>query len=385
VRRNSTHFLEESEKAGDLQAGGYGRVLKVIQFPWLQNAHEQFLHKFQHVEFFSRDSKTGQEREFKHTSEPFRKAVDKLSFHVEKLFEAMLRSRQTVFVARTSEDASDDREAIIREIRAAGFALSPPPYGAIPKGVDTGGLAKFIREGSVTVHLLGKEYDPVVRNQIDLALTAEKRVIFCLARQHETAAGEQKKLIEEIRNNNWNLANGTFHLLEGRSSATLHQDLIGLLAPPRQTGTASPDDAARVYLLCDPNSPEDAGFARDVQEKIKNKEHFQVELPQAATDFSSPGAQHERLLQDCDGLLLYHEKAPQNWYKRNFADLLMAEDRRPRELKSKALLISGSNIAMPGLTVIQRHDPFDLQQLEPFLAPLRNLQLEPGGAANAGR
>ena len=49
----------------------------------------------------------------------------------------------------------------------------------------------------------------------------------------------------------------------------------------------------------------------------------------------------------------------------------IAQDRR--ELKSNAPCCwAASNIAYPGLTVIQRKDPFDLQQLEPFLASLRD-------------
>ena len=72
-------FLNEVEKNDRPETGGYGRVLKIIKFPWLYNAHEGFLRQYQHVPFFDRDAKTGQEREFKQTSEPFRKAVDKLS------------------------------------------------------------------------------------------------------------------------------------------------------------------------------------------------------------------------------------------------------------------------------------------------------------------
>jgi hypothetical protein len=52
-------------------------------------------------------------------------------------------------------------------------------------------------------------------------------------------------------------------------------------------------------------------------------------------------------------------------------------------LKSKALLVGGEKVAIPGLTVIERHDPFDLQQLEPFLAPLRRVPTPTGDAAHA--
>ncbi len=119
-------FLDQAKTKDSLETGGYLRILKVIKFPWLNNAHQGFLSEYQHIPFFDRDAKTGLEREFKPASETFRKAVDKLSFHIEKLFEAMLCGMEKVFVARTSADASDERDAVIREIKAAGYALSPP-------------------------------------------------------------------------------------------------------------------------------------------------------------------------------------------------------------------------------------------------------------------
>jgi hypothetical protein len=367
-----------------LETGGHGRVLKVVKFPWLDNAHQDFLPDYKDVQFFDRD-KSGQETEFRRTSEPFRKAIDKLSFHIEKLFEAMLLGLEKVFVARTAEDVSEERESIIREIRAAGYALSPPPQGAIPRGLDRKRLLKFIGEARVTVHPLGAGNDPAIREQIDLALEAGKKAVFYLTRGHEAASGNQKMLIEEIRINKWGLPAGSWALLDNRSAVVQRQDLIDLLRPQRPAATSAQNGAARVYVLCDPTSPEDAGFAREVQVKIRENENFEVELPESAEDSSSPCARHERLLRWCDGLLLYHEKAPSKWYSLNFKDLVTAEDRaRERELKSKALLLASPNVAIPGLIVIQRRDPFELQQLEPFLAPLRSVPAVEGGVENAG-
>jgi hypothetical protein len=258
--------------------------------------------------FFDRDNKTGQERELKHTSAAFRKAVDKLSFHIEKLFDAMLRGTEKVFVARTAVDATEEREAIIREIRAAGYALSPPPDGAIPKGLDRKTLCQFMDETRVTVHLLGAAFESGIREQIDLAIEAEKKVVFCLTRGHESATGEQRKLIDEIRENKWNLPKEKRELLESRSPVSLRRDLVSLLAPPRPTCAAAQDCAARVYLLYDP-STEDAGFVCRVQDAIRDREQMAVEVPQAPTDAFSPAAEHERRLRECNGLLLYYEKS----------------------------------------------------------------------------
>jgi hypothetical protein len=79
--------------------------------------------------------------------------INKLSFHIEKLFDAMLRGREKVFVARTAgEPAEEERESLMGEIRAAGYALSPPappPDGAIPRGLDRKTLRQFIDETRV--------------------------------------------------------------------------------------------------------------------------------------------------------------------------------------------------------------------------------------------
>ena len=377
-------FRQEAEKEDRLETGGYGRVLKVIKFPWLGDAHEDFFGEYQHVKFFERDAATGKEREFKHTSERFRNAADTLSFHIEKLFQAMLRGKEKVFVARGADDDAAEREAMILEIRAAGNALSPPPLGAIPKGLNDKAIREYIGEARTTVHLLGAAHDAAIRRQIDLARESGKKLVFCLLKGHESAAGEQKKLIEDIRENKLDIPEGTWKLLRSRSSAGLRQDVVALLTPPRPTA-ASQDQTSRVYLLCDPTTPEDAGFARQVQSAIQEHEHrISVELPRLAADSISPRDHHERLLGECDGLLLYHEKAPSKWVKRNFEDLLRADDiPRQRELMSKALLVSGADFAFPGLTVIQRRDPFDLHQLEPFIAPLRAPLRGQGDAANA--
>jgi hypothetical protein len=364
-------FFEGSRSDRPLEAGGYSRFLKVVKFPWVKDAHEGFYPQFHHVTFFDRDPKTGQEREFRQNSAGFRLGVDKLSFHIERLFEAMLRGVSKVYVARVADNDREERDAIARQVKADGYALTPPPDGSIPKGLDRKVLKEFIKDAPVTVHLVGNHPDSMVRTQIDLALELEKRMIFCLARDHEAAAGDAAQLIDDIRENRWRLPDGRWALLENRSRFALMQDLLLLLAPSRPIETPE-DTASRVYLVCDPTTPEDASFARRIQDHIREREKMVVDLPQLPVDGFSSAAQHERLISGCDGLLMYCERAPSKWFTRNVADLLSAEHRRrTRELRSKAILTGTLPLTLPDITVIQRSDPFDPNQLEPFLQPLR--------------
>jgi hypothetical protein len=170
-------FLHEAEKKDGLETGGHRRLLRVIKFPWVGDAHKRFPRGYEELkaaDFFDVD-KTGQQREFPPKSARFRDAVYKLSSDIEKLFGAMLLGFEKVFVARAAEDATEERESIIREIRAVGYALSPPPEGVVPRESNREDLVGFIREARVTVHVLGADFDRDVREQIDLAKDAERR------------------------------------------------------------------------------------------------------------------------------------------------------------------------------------------------------------------
>lgn len=123
TEKELAEFRKEAGKEDHPETGGHSRLLKVIKFPWVDNAHEDFYPKYKHIAFF--DAKDGREREFPETSARFRNAVDELSAHVEKLFRAMQHGLVNVFVARAAADANEERESLIREIRAAGFAISP--------------------------------------------------------------------------------------------------------------------------------------------------------------------------------------------------------------------------------------------------------------------
>jgi hypothetical protein len=95
-------------------------------------------------------------------------------------------------------------------------------------------------------------------------------------------------LIEDIRANKLNLPAEGRALLDRRSSAFQRQeDLIYLLRP--RPAAASPDGGvARVYILCDPTSPEDTSFAFELQRMIGKQERFEVALRPAEVDSFSP-------------------------------------------------------------------------------------------------
>ena len=174
----------------------------------------------------------------------------------------------------------------------------------------------------------------------------------------------QRKLIEELQERG--------HEWLPRSSAQGVAQIIAQKLKPRPdvstTETSGRDP--HVYLLCDPTTPSDAAYAADIQKKILAEEHMVVELsstPQLTTD-------HDRLLRGADGLLLYRSEAPERWLYRTAEHVIHAERlvRRETPFRSKGLLLAEPT-ALPeaGVPLFRPSMPFRLNDIEPFLAPLR--------------
>src|SRR4029453_12925432 len=104
---------------------------------------------------------------------------------------------------------------------------------------------------------------------------------------------------------------------------------------------------------CDPTTPEDAGFARELQADIQKQEGMHVELPLAnSPNVSARQDLHEKLLRESDGLLLYRKAAPERWFREAFQDVVFAERLYQRPpLVSKGFLLNDESAlkGFPGI------------------------------------
>ena len=99
---------------------------------------------------------------------------------------------------------------------------------------------------------------------------------------------------------------------------------------------------ARIYLLCDPTTPVDASFAAEVERQIRDQERMDVALPVP----SQTDDDHERLLREADGLLLYRNAAPERWLYRTAEHLIHAErlSQRGTPYNSKGFLLGDPSV-----------------------------------------
>lgn len=359
---------------------GSNRFLKIIKKSWDNDDHLEFLPKLQHLVFYRREDGPAGEIEYLPGSEEFRLSIAHAVSAIAQILRTMRRQRERVFVASPSEDCLDYWEALRGELQCQSYDVQPEGRR------DRSFTDKYVRremDGALfSVHLLGGVYDAFSEHQITLAAELERKLVFWFATGAEETANErQRRLLALIRDGKRSdgaeLPQGWALLIE-RSPRKLIQEILSMLKPQR--GAPPPlgraNGSPRVYLLCDPTTQEDTAFALGLQQELLQKEGMEAFLPQAglptAADFTM---QHQALLRDCDGVLLYSNAAPDQWLLQTVPQVLFAEKlvNRP-PLRSKAFLLNDPTPweGYPNIKVIPRRQQFQLGDLEPFLAPLRH-------------
>ena len=351
-------FLGHLDRPGQPEAGGHGRFFKVVKVPWPNNAHLGFHYPYKNVDFFDGKYRLG----YPPDSPQFGQTLESFVLHMETVLTAMLAGTMKVFVGGETGRASD-RSKVVSQIRAAGYSLSPHPDGRV-YGLSSELIYESIQQSCATVHLLGKPLQDEDRRNVDFALAAKKKVIFCVL--GDVREGAAARAVEELQKNPWKLKGGEWDLLSGRFCDTLLDGLIGALPRPL---AAARQQTPKVYVNCDPNTESDWVFAQELRDRISSaeaKSGFRVDLPPQPGTTLGPQQTAKQLLGECDGLLLYRDQAPRSWFLQALSELDV-EAGRP---KSRALLTPGP-FQWDDLKVIQRSDPFELKQLEDFLSPLR--------------
>jgi len=365
-------FLDQTKSSGQAKAGRYYRFLKLVRLPWPDNAHEGFHSELQQVCFFERGRGGEEEIEFTPGTNEFRAKVREAGQAIKSLLLEMRRGREAVFIAGSTDHTLQAAKELRQELRAQAYDVRPE--GPLDEGYSDELIGKEMQPAVLSVHLLGPAYDSFAEHLIDLAIKLEKRLTFWLTREaEESQDARQRQLLEQIQQKP-----GDWTLLRNRSSRAVIQDILGMLRPKPAAAPANTNGhAPRVYVLCDPNTPEDAERAREIQARIREKEHMQVDLPATAPQGGLTLAElHQKMLRECDGLLLYRKAAPKKWLLETYNDVLFTEDLvdRPTPVQSKAFLVNDPSVLLGrvgGVPILPQAEEVRLSDLEPFLAPLR--------------
>jgi hypothetical protein len=381
----SDYFQELRERNNDLKIGDdLYRYLKVVKTAWDNDGHRALLPELQDIEFFTRDSRNRIDFPLAFTSQEFGTRIRMAAHAVEATLKAMRRLRELVYVASPAEDVQSEWKELRAELGHQGYVVGPA--AKLNRGMAPEFIRNELKNAVLAIHLLGSEYHPLAERQLDLCAEAGQPMAVWIKKGADEVAGEQqRKLLEAVRNFE-KMPKGT-PLLEGTTGRAPIHDLLELLKPKPQGRIEGAEAAAgpMIYLICDPTVDEDRDFAFALEQSIEHREKMKVLLPQK--DVPAAHERHQQMLRECDGVLLYREKAPEPWFFQYVTDVARAEKllKRP-PIRSKAILTAeedlGDLAAPASVRLIGRGNPFSFESLEPFLAPLRAVSTS--GAANAG-
>jgi hypothetical protein len=369
--REVEEFCKASARAGGLRVADKARVFKVVKTPVPLDQHPVELQELLGYEFYTVERETGRPRELSQLADPemqrqYWARLDDLAHDISELLSLLQADRadrplpagvpQTpeaaakgfVYLAETSSDLQEKRDAVKRELQGFGYAVLPdrplPLFGPECEAM----VAEQLARCRLSVHLIGERYGvvpegattSVVAIQNELAVRRGGQAgdgfsrLIWLPPGLTGSAGtpgideRQQRFIEHLRTDA-RLQRDADLLetpIEDFKSA-LHQRLQPPPPPsPRREAEAAAgagdreDGPARVYLICD---------QRDLDAVAPLEDHLftagcEVILPAFDGDEAQVRRDHEESLGLCDAALLYYGAGSELWLRQKLRELQKA-------------------------------------------------------------
>jgi hypothetical protein len=349
--RELKEFYRAAQQSGGVRVADKARIFKVVKTPVQRERLPEEVQPMLGYEFFVYDE-SGRPREMAQEYGPgadraFLTKLDDLAYDITQLLELMQReeagtvtvqaapevSKGTVYLAETSFELKDEREAIKRDLVRNGYEVLPDrPLPLVADELDA-----FVREQLVrcklSVHLVGKNYGVVPdgsvqslveRQQVlasQLGASAGFKSVIWLMPGVEVEDTRQRTFIDHLHNDADVHATAEVLQVPLEELKTLvHQKLTP--PPPKKIAPPAPAASAnatpqRVYLLCD---QQDVDAVRDVEDHLFAR-GFEVILPLFDEDEAAARIEHEENLQSCDAVLVYYGAAGELWLRRKLREL----------------------------------------------------------------
>jgi hypothetical protein len=342
-RRELAEFCKACEEQGGLLIQDKARIFKVLKTPVPRQLLPPELEAVLGYEFFKVDPETGRARELDEIFGPeaerdFWLKLDDLAHDVCGLIQLIDASsvdvppvvveHGTVFLAETTSDLREQRDAIKRDLQQHGYTVLPAR--SLPLSVEEAAAA--IREDlalcRMSIHMIGRHYglvhegavESVIELQNELAIergpAAElfERLIW-IPRGLKVTDERQQRLIEQLRmdprvHDKADLLETSLEDLKTAIAIRLKRD-----GKPRpHTVVSSP--AAHVYLLYDSRDTDVVGPWADFLFS-----DFEVIHPAFNCDEAELRQYHEENLRTCDGVMIFYGAGNEPWLRRKLSEL----------------------------------------------------------------
>jgi hypothetical protein len=387
-------FHQAAEQSGGFQADNHVRAFKVLKTPVERKDHPRIIQALVPYEFYGPDPETGKEREFyldprqgefkRHLAkidDLARDIAEELKFLKSKPLPPERRAspdgRIRVYVAETTTDVREQRDRLIRELRAHDYVVLPANSLPTLDGADA--LRRSIRanlnECKLSVHLVGDRYGTVPEGtdrsvavlQHELALEhAEAGGSFEVIWMPQSLAATEKSQVEFIAQlKRLSTAHGELVTINIEDLKDYIHDKLRT-RPPNLPGPPF------IYLIFDPRDQEAIEVIRKELQRC-----CEVRLPLQGGKASKVREDHEEYLKLCDGAVIYYGQPNDYWFRTKDRDLLKARGLRQKQLKALLYLDAPATQEKEKyesrVNRVCRHFKDCPDCIQPFLDELRHL------------
>jgi hypothetical protein len=390
TRKELAEFTNTAAKQAAVAGGQRARIFKVVKTPVPVEAQPPELQALLGYEFYKVDPNTGKVQEFNEVFGPeavrdFWIRLDDLAHELCCILEMMegagpspaddsVRS-ECIFLAETTSDVREQREAIRRDLQQHGYTVLPNRTLPLVKPELEAAIRDDLARCRMSVHLIGKTASLVPEGGSQSLLEIQNEL--AIERGHQdgftrllwippglqVTDERQRKLIEQLRMDD-RTQNGA-DLLETslEDLRTVIQDR--LRKAPRRADEAGRMASAKVpltqlYLIYDQRDADAAApWANYLFET-----NFEVIHPVFEGDEAEIREYHEENLRTCDAALILFGRGNECWLRRKLRELQKSAGYGGA--RSREIGISIIPPASPGKERFQTHGAVVMDQLNGF-------------------
>ena len=380
--REMKTFLRVAEQTGGVRIGNKSRVFKVIKTPVSIEKHPDEIRDILGYEFFKTEGQTGRARELSQDGPPelmhlYLMRLQDLADDIVQLLAAINESQgegaegplaetakrssgngktpeKTIFLADTSADLREERDAVKRDLLQHGHIVLPEKQTPIYYEDFVSEIQNDLSRADLSVHMVGRSYGAIPDGADASIVVLENEMA-----SKRSPVNDFERLIwippgidiEDERQRNFYKFLQTDHnvqigadILES-SLEDLKAIILEKLKPkpkaePEPEGMSDEGGLTRIYLICD---PEDLEAVEPIEDFLYNcSDDIDVILPVFDGDEAQIREDHHENLKLCDAVLIYFGMANELWLRAKLRELqkIMGYG-RTRPIRAKAIYVGG--------------------------------------------
>lgn len=367
-RKELEEFCKAAQEQGGLRVHDKARIFKVLKTPVPLEEQPEELQSLLGYEFFKVDSSSGKVRELDEVFGPeaqreFWLKLDDLANDLCLLIKMLepepapgtpvLPDKGTVYVAVTTMDLNDQREALIRDLEQHGYAVLPDRPLPLSAPEVEQHVRKDLSRCRMSIHLVGATCslvpeggdDPLQETQNELALERSKEGSFVhlvwLAPNLTITDERQQRFVSRLRSDQrcpagTDLLETSFEDLRTVVDTRLkQQEKASPAAPPAASGTVA---VPQLYVLYDSRDAAAVGPWSDLL-----FHDFEVIHPVFEGSETDLREYHAENLRCCDAVLIFYGAGNELWLRGKLREI----QKSPGYGRTKPLPVVGIALIAP--------------------------------------